>query len=209
MGQEARTRDVKMPVPTWESWLRCVRCQCPGTWAWPRGWSRTIRKGTEQGGIPTARLDMEVREEPPKRKDTQIPRLLKAGQLLIDQKKKWNNNVLLFLINWAKLFLKNDYSSSQWAVKCIVVQSLSCVWLCRPPLLPSIFPSIRVFSNEYSWLFSFRIDSFDLLIVQGTFESLLQHHKSKASVPQKIVNESIIWSSPSRGEFSNTYQQAE
>ena len=247
MGQEARTRDVKMPVPTWESWLRCVRCQCPGTWAWPRGWSRTIRKGTEQGGIPTARLDMEVREEPPKRKDTQIPRLLKAGQLLIDQKKKWNNNVLLFLINWAKLFLKNDYSSSQWAVKCIVVQSLSCVWLfvtpwtaahqaslsstiswsllklmsaesvmpsnhlifCRPPLLPSIFPSIRVFSNEYSWLISFRIDSFDLLIVQGTFESLLQHHKSKASVPQKIVNESIIWSSPSRGEFSNTYQQAE
>ena len=163
------------------------------------------------------------------------------------KKKKWNNNVLLFLINWAKLFLKNDYSSSQWAVKCIVVQSLSCVWLfvtpwtaahqaslsstvswsllklmsaesvmpsnhlifCRPPLLPSIFPSIRVFSNEYSWLISFRIDSFDLLIVQGTFESLLQHHKSKASVPQKIVNESIIWSSPSRGEFSNTYQQAE
>ena len=69
-------------------------------------------------------------------------------------------------------------------------------------LLPSIFPSIRVFSNEsvlcirwpkywsfsispfneYSGLISFRIDWFDLLAVQGTFRSLLQHHSSKASV---------------------------
>ena len=75
--------------------------------------------------------------------------------------------------------------------------------LCRPLLLsPSIFPSIRVFSNEsalhirwtkywsfnispsneYSGLISFRIDSFNLLAVQGTLESLLQHHSSKASV---------------------------
>ena len=73
---------------------------------------------------------------------------------------------------------------------------------CRPLLpLPSFFPSIRVFSNksvlcirwpiywsfsfsislsnEYSWLISFRIDWFDLLIVQGTLKSLLQHHNSK------------------------------
>ena len=71
-------------------------------------------------------------------------------------------------------------------------------------LLPSIFPSIRVFSNEsvvcirwpkywsfsfsispsneYSGLISFRIDWFDLLAVQGTLKSLLQHHSSKASV---------------------------
>ena len=70
-------------------------------------------------------------------------------------------------------------------------------------LLPSIFPSIRVFSNEsvlhirwpkywsfrfsispyneYSGLISFRIDCFDLLAVQGTLKSLLQHHTSKAS----------------------------
>ena len=70
--------------------------------------------------------------------------------------------------------------------------------------LPSIFPSIRVFSkelalhirwpkywsfsfstrpsNEYSGLISFRIDWFDLLAVQGTLKSLLQHHSSKASV---------------------------
>ena len=76
---------------------------------------------------------------------------------------------------------------------------------CRPLLLlPSIFPSIKVFSNEsalrirwpkywsfsfsicpsneYSGLISFRIDWFDLLAVQGTLESLLQHHSLKASI---------------------------
>ena len=76
--------------------------------------------------------------------------------------------------------------------------------LCRPLLLSSIFPSIRVFSNEsalhirwpkywsfsispfneYSGLISFRIDWFDLLAVQGTLKSLLQHHSSKASILQ-------------------------
>ena len=79
--------------------------------------------------------------------------------------------------------------------------------LCHPFfLLPSIFPSIRVFSsdsalcirwpkdwsfsfrispsNEYSRLISFRIDWFDLLAVQGTLKSLLQHHNSKASIFQ-------------------------
>ena len=76
--------------------------------------------------------------------------------------------------------------------------------LCCPLLLPSIFPSIRVFSNEsllrirwpkywsfsfsnsssneYSGLISFRIDWFDLLTVQGTLKSLLQHHSSKATI---------------------------
>ena len=74
--------------------------------------------------------------------------------------------------------------------------------LCRLLLLPSIFPSIRVFSNEsgphirwpkywsfsislsneYSGLISFRIDWLDLLAVQGTLKSLLQHHCSKASI---------------------------
>ena len=78
--------------------------------------------------------------------------------------------------------------------------------LCCPLLLPSIFPSIRVFSNEsvlhirrpkywsfhfsispsneYSGLISFRMDSLDLLAVQGTLKSLLQHHSSKASIFQ-------------------------
>ena len=79
--------------------------------------------------------------------------------------------------------------------------------LCHPLLLlPSIIPSIRVFSNEaalhirwpkywsfsfsispsndYSGLISFRMDSLDLLAVQGTLKSLLQHHSSKASILQ-------------------------
>ena len=82
--------------------------------------------------------------------------------------------------------------------------------LCCPLLLsPSIFPSIRVFSNEsvllirwpkywsfsfsispfneYSGLISFRIDWLDLLAVQGTLKSLLQHHSSKASMLQRSV----------------------
>ena len=74
--------------------------------------------------------------------------------------------------------------------------------LCHPLLPPSTFPSIRVFSNEsairirwpkywsfsispsneYSGLISFRIHWFDLLAVQGTLKSLLQHHSSKASI---------------------------
>ena len=54
--------------------------------------------------------------------------------------------------------------------------------LCHPLLLlPSIFPSIRVFSNE-SHLISFRMDWLDLLAVQGTLKSLLQYHSSKASI---------------------------
>ena len=78
--------------------------------------------------------------------------------------------------------------------------------LSSPSLLPSIFPSIRVFSNEsalhirwpkfwsfsfnispsneYSGLISFRMDWLDLLAVQGTLKSLLQHHSSKASILQ-------------------------
>ena len=79
--------------------------------------------------------------------------------------------------------------------------------LCRPLLfLPSVFPSIRVFSNESAlwircpkyWRFSFnispsnehpglvsfRMDWLDLLAIKGTFKSLLQHHSSKASILQ-------------------------
>ena len=78
--------------------------------------------------------------------------------------------------------------------------------LCRPLLLPSIFPNIRAFSNEstlcirwpkywsfifsispsseYSGLISFRMDWLDLLAVQGTLKSLLQHHNAKASLLQ-------------------------
>ena len=88
-----------------------------------------------------------------------------------------------------------------------LVMSSNHLILCHPLLLPpSIFPSIRVFSNEsalhikwpkywsfsfsispsseYSGLISFRIDWFDLLAAQGTLKSLLQYHSSKASTLQ-------------------------
>ena len=85
-----------------------------------------------------------------------------------------------------------------------VMPSKHLILYCPLLLLPSIIPSISVFSsesvlpikwpkywslsfsnspsNEYSGLISFRIDWFDLLTVQGTLKSLLQHHSSKASI---------------------------
>ena len=86
------------------------------------------------------------------------------------------------------------------------MQSKYLVLCCPLHLLPSIFPSIKVFSNElalrimwpkcwsfsfsinpsseYSGLISFRIDWLDFLAVQGTLKSLLQHHSEKASILQ-------------------------
>ena len=85
-----------------------------------------------------------------------------------------------------------------------VMPSNHLILCCLLLLLPSIFPNIRVFSsesvllnrwpkylnfsfsispsNEYSGLISFRMDWLDLLVVQGTLKSLLQHHSSKASI---------------------------
>ena len=90
------------------------------------------------------------------------------------------------------------------------VMSSNHLILCHPLLLPSIFPSIRVFSNElalrirwpkywrfnfiislsneYSGLISCRIDWFDLLAVQGTLKSLLQHHSLKTSIEKTLKN---------------------
>ena len=102
---------------------------------------------------------------------------------------------LSFTISWSLLKLMSIES---------VMPSKHLI-LCHPLLLlPSIFPSIRVFSNEsalqirwpkycsfsfsispsneYSGLISFRIDLFDPLAVQGTLKSLLQHHSSKVSI---------------------------
>ena len=98
--------------------------------------------------------------------------------------------------------------NSQSSLKLMSIESVmpsNHFILCYPLFLPhSIFPSIRVFSNEsvlhitwpkywsfsfsispsneYSGLISFRMDWFDLLTVQGTLKSLLQHHSSKASI---------------------------
>ena len=88
----------------------------------------------------------------------------------------------------------------------LVMPSNHLIICCPILLLPSILPSIKVFSNEsvlsirwpkywsfsfsispsnqYSGLVSFRIDWFDLLAVQGTLKSLLQHHSSKTSILQ-------------------------
>ena len=94
---------------------------------------------------------------------------------------------------------------SQSLLKLMSIQSVmpsNHLTLCPPLLLTSIFPSIRVFSNEltlpiswpkswsfsispsneYSGLISFRVDRFDLLAVQGILKSILQHHSSKASI---------------------------
>ena len=99
-------------------------------------------------------------------------------------------------------------TNSQSLLKLMSIESVmpsNHLILCRPLLLlPSVFPSIRIFpnesalcirwpkywsfsfsispSNEYLGLISFRMDLLDLLVVQGTLKSLLQHHSSKASI---------------------------
>ena len=104
--------------------------------------------------------------------------------------------------NFIFSFLRNLLRSSLRLTSIESVMPSSHLILCHPLLLPSIFPSIRVFSNEsalhirwpkywsftinpfneYSGLISFRMDWFDLPAVQGTLKSLLQHHSSKTSV---------------------------
>ena len=117
----------------------------------------------------------------------------------------------------ASLSITNSWSLPKFQVSCIMPSNhLS---LCHPLLLlPSIFPSIRVFSsesvlhiswpeywsfsfsispsNEYSGLISFRIDWFDLLAIQGTLERLLQHHSSKASILQRSAFFTVHLSHP-------------
>ena len=121
------------------------------------------------------------------------------------------SRVWLFATPWiavcqASLSLTNSQSLPK-PMSIVLVMPSNHLILCRPLLLlPSIFPSIRVFSNEsalrirwpkyWSFIFnvspsnehpgliSFRMDWLDLLAVQGTLKSLLQHHSSKASVLQ-------------------------
>ena len=117
--------------------------------------------------------------------------------------------VRLFVTPWtAACQASLSFTISQSLLKLMSIESVmpsNHLILCYPLLLlPSIFPSIRVFpsesalrirwpkywsfsfsispTNEYSGLISFRIDWFDLLAVQGTHKSLLQHHSSKASI---------------------------
>ena len=121
------------------------------------------------------------------------------------------SRVRLFATPWtAACQASLSITNSRSLLKLVSIESVmpsNHLILCRPLLLPpSIFPSIRVFSNksvlhirwlnywsfsfnispsnEYSGLFSFRMDWLDLLAVQGTLKSLLQHHSSKASILQ-------------------------
>ena len=137
------------------------------------------------------------------RKNTGIPltSIISSVQLL--------SRVRLFVTTWtaarqASLSITNSRSPTKPMFIELVMPSSHLI-LCRPLLLlPSIFPSIRVFSNESAlcirwpkyWSFtfkisptnehpgliSFRMDWLDLLAVQGMLKSLLQHHSSKASI---------------------------
>ena len=125
--------------------------------------------------------------------------LLLFSQLVVsDSANPWTaacQASLSFTISWSLLKLISIE---------LVIPSNHLIFCCPFLLQPSIFPSIRVFfnesalhirwpkywnftfsispSSEYSGLISFRMDWFDLLAVQGTLKSLLQHHSSKASI---------------------------
>ena len=119
------------------------------------------------------------------------------------------SRVRLFVIPWTAARQASLSITDSWSLpKLMSIESVmpsNHLILCHPLLLlPSTFPSIRVFSNEsalpirwpkywsfsfsispsseYSGLISFRMDWLDLLAVQGTLKSLLQHHSSKASI---------------------------
>ena len=119
--------------------------------------------------------------------------------------------VWLFVTPWtaacqASLCITNSRSLLKLMSIELIMPSNHLILCCPLLLLPSIFPSTRVFSKEsvlhikwpkywgfsfsisppnvYSGLISFRMDWLDLLVVQGTLKSLLQHHSSKASILQ-------------------------
>ena len=121
------------------------------------------------------------------------------------------SGVQLFMTPWTAARQPSLSITNSWSLLKLMsiesVMSSNYLILCHPLLLPpSIFSSIRVFSNEsalgirwpkywsfsfsispsneYSGLISFRMDWLDLLAVQGTLKSLLQHHSSKPSILQ-------------------------
>ena len=131
------------------------------------------------------------------------------------------SHIWLFVTPWSAARQASLSITNSWSL--LKLKSIESVMpsnqliLCHPLLLPSIFPSIGVFSSksalcirwpkywsfsfsispfsEYSGLISFRIDWLDLLSVHETLKSLLQHHRSKASILRRsaflIVQHSI------------------
>ena len=130
------------------------------------------------------------------------------------------SRVRLFATPWTAASL--SITNSQSLPKLMSIESVmpsNHLILCHPLLLlPSIFPSIGVFSNEsalrirwpkylsfslrispsneYSGLISFRMDWFNLLAVQGTLKSLIQHHSSKASILRRSAFFTVQLSHP-------------
>ena len=128
------------------------------------------------------------------------------------------SHVQLFAMPWtvahqASLSITNSWSLLKLMSIESVIPSNHLILCCPLLLLPSIFSSIRVFSNvssshqvakywsfsispsnEYSGLISFRIDWFDLLAVQGTLKSLLQHHKASIQKHQFFGAQLSLWS---------------
>ena len=119
------------------------------------------------------------------------------------------SHVQLFVTPWSAARQTSQFITNSWnLLKLMSIESVmpsNYLSLCHPLLLlPSIIPSIRIFSNEsvvcirwpkywsfsfsispsneYSGLISFRMDWLDLLAIQRTLKSLLQHHSSKASI---------------------------
>ena len=170
-------------------------------------WARTMCKGTcQEGGC-----DPPLHRAYPWRKEPTAVWVLPRTGIQFSSVQSLSR-VRLFATPWiiarqASLSITNSWSSLKLIDS---VMPSSHLILCRPLLLlPPILPSIRVFSNESTlcmrwpkyWsfsfsispskeipgLFSFRMDWLDLLAVQGTLKSLLQHHSSKASILRRLA----------------------
>ena len=163
--------------------------------------SSAIKRKTVMWQNPTFIHDKNSQETDSSQKAKNILNMISSVQLL--------SRVQLFATPWstarqASLYITNSHSSCKLMSIELVMPSNHLI-PCHPLLLlPSIFPSIRVFSNESAlhirwpkyWSFSFnispsieqpglisfRMDWLDLLAVQGTLKSLLWHHSSKASI---------------------------
>ena len=133
------------------------------------------------------------------------------------------SRVRLFVTPWTAAHQASLSITDSWSppkpMSIVSVMPSNHLILCRPLLLlPSIFPSIRFFSNEpalrFKWpkcwtfsfnispsnehpgLISFQMNCFDFLAVQGTLKSLLQHHSSKASILQHLAFFIVQFSHP-------------
>jgi len=121
---------------------------------------------------------------------------------------QFSHSVMSNSLQWTVAHQASLSIANSWSLlKLMSIKSVmpsNHLFFCQPLLLPSVFPSIRVYSNksvlhirkpkywsfsfsispsnEYSGLISYRIGWFDLLAVQGTLRSLLQHHSSKLSI---------------------------